>query len=940
MNGMLRIISNFKEFYNDINGATLTGAIDVIVVEQPDGSYNCSPFHVRFGKLGVLRSKEKVVDVEVNGEPLGVYMKLGESGEAFFVEELEDDEDNDIPEHLATSPIPVSEIENIFKAQGRRRSFNLDEIDLNLNPSNSYEKRRHTADNQLANSRAHLERDFLKRQIVLGNIDGASAEDVTYSLTTVSRRSDEDDLSPSQNDVSETIFKMDSLDEPVSKDEKPSEVPVAVVQAKDTSPKEAPVESKSSKKKRKKMRKKNAPRKTSSNNNVLPSPSTENLERTSESTTDRSSLDSNCSEAELKDLQPKNDKPMKEPSEAPTQTDTSNIKKVDADFHFFSDTELTTGNSESRSASPVNIESVQSDSEIEMKLRVKEVSEEGKEPAKSWEWGGFPSVSQADSPANDETTKEDQKSMLSSMFSFMKSKHSASNRYTEDGIYLSDIASGMVDQEVADIYFRQKKDQAAEDIDMDCESGNGPSLTQSPNSPEGCKSIDSDFDEQTKLVQTHSQDITLSLCGWEPNLSSERFNEHMISYTDFCNNCAILDDPKLVAKISGKYYSWKVAASMLVSIMCFGRPLIPACVDQLCNNYMAAPDAKEKSIREEKNQPNKSSWWHWRRSSRETTPAKDVGSSSKTVEAEKTGPDLVLEPAQNVKDLGEIQEDFEQPLEGAQAASKEEEMQIKIRTESPKCSDKFRKTLRLSSKQIASLNLRDGMNEVEFSVTTAYQGTTRCQCHLYKWKWDDKIVISDIDGTITKSDVLGHLLPIVGKDWAQSGVAQLFNKIKDNGYKLLYLSARAIGQARTTREYLRSIKQGDMSMPDGPILLNPTSLITAFHREVIEKKPEAFKISCMSDIKALFPSDLEPFYAGYGNRINDVWAYRAVGIPIHRIFTINSKGELKHELTRTFQSSYSGQSLVVNEVFPPVLNILAIEKDTDISSDSSSSSEI
>ncbi|ENN74670.1 hypothetical protein YQE_08787, partial [Dendroctonus ponderosae] len=882
MNGMLRIISNFKEFYNDINGATLTGAIDVIVVEQPDGSYNCSPFHVRFGKLGVLRSKEKVVDVEVNGEPLGVYMKLGESGEAFFVEELEDDEDNDIPEHLATSPIPVSEIENIFKAQGRRRSFNLDEIDLNLNPSNSYEKRRHTADNQLANSRAHLERDFLKRQIVLGNIDGASAEDVTYSLTTVSRRSDEDDLSPSQNDVSETIFKMDSLDEPVSKDEKPSEVPVAV----DTSPKEAPVESKSSKKKRKKMRKKNAPRKTSSNNNVLPSPSTENLERTSESTTDRSSLDSNCSEAELKDLH-----------EAPTQTDTSNIKKVDADFHFFSDTELTTGNSESRSASPVNIESVQSDSEIEMKLRVKE---EGKEPAKSWEWGGFPSVSQADSPANDETTKEDQKSMLSSMFSFMKSKHSASNH-----------------------------------IDMDCESGNGPSLTQSPNSPEGCKSIDSDFDEQTKLVQTHSQDITLSLCGWESNLSSERFNEHMISYTDFCNNCAILDDPKLVAKISGKYYSWKVAASMLVSIMCFGRPLIPACVDQLCNNYMAAP-----SIREEKNQPNKSSWWHWRRSSRETTPAKDVGSSSKTVEAEKTGPDLVLEPAQNVKDLGEIQEDFEQPLEGAQAASKEEEMQIKIRTESPKCSDKFRKTLRLSSKQIASLNLRDGMNEVEFSVTTAYQGTTRCQCHLYKWKWDDKIVISDIDGTITKSDVLGHLLPIVGKDWAQSGVAQLFNKIKDNGYKLLYLSARAIGQARTTREYLRSIKQGDMSMPDGPILLNPTSLITAFHREVIEKKPEAFKISCMSDIKALFPSDLEPFYAGYGNRINDVWAYRAVGIPIHRIFTINSKGELKHELTRTFQSSYSGQSLVVNEVFPPVLNILAIEKDTDISSDSSSSSEI
>lgn len=41
-------------------------------------------------------------------------MKLGESGEAFFVEELEQDEENDIPDHLATSPIPVSDIEDIL----------------------------------------------------------------------------------------------------------------------------------------------------------------------------------------------------------------------------------------------------------------------------------------------------------------------------------------------------------------------------------------------------------------------------------------------------------------------------------------------------------------------------------------------------------------------------------------------------------------------------------------------------------------------------------------------------------------------------------------------------------------------------------------------------------------------------------------------------------
>ena len=37
--------------------------------------------------------------------------------------------------------------------------------------------------------------------------------------------------------------------------------------------------------------------------------------------------------------------------------------------------------------------------------------------------------------------------------------------------------------------------------------------------------------------------------------------------------------------------------------------------------------------------------------------------------------------------------------------------------------------------------------------------------------------------------------------------------------------------------------------------------------------------------------------------LQDVWAYRAVGIPISRIFTVNHRGELKLELMHVFQSS-------------------------------------
>lgn len=49
-----------------------------------------------------------------------------------------------------------------------------------------------------------------------------------------------------------------------------------------------------------------------------------------------------------------------------------------------------------------------------------------------------------------------------------------------------------------------------------------------------------------------------------------------------------------------------------------------------------------------------------------------------------------------------------------------------------------------------SLKLKNGPNDVVFSVTTQYQGTCRCEGTIYLWNWDDKVVISDIDGTITR----------------------------------------------------------------------------------------------------------------------------------------------------------------------------------------------
>jgi len=48
------------------------GAVDIVVVQQQDGSFKSSPWYVRFGKFqGVLKSREKVVNISVMALKLG-----------------------------------------------------------------------------------------------------------------------------------------------------------------------------------------------------------------------------------------------------------------------------------------------------------------------------------------------------------------------------------------------------------------------------------------------------------------------------------------------------------------------------------------------------------------------------------------------------------------------------------------------------------------------------------------------------------------------------------------------------------------------------------------------------------------------------------------------------------------------------------------------------
>ena len=296
---------------------------------------------------------------------------------------------------------------------------------------------------------------------------------------------------------------------------------------------------------------------------------------------------------------------------------------------------------------------------------------------------------------------------------------------------------------------------------------------------------------------------------------------------------------------------------------------------------------------------------------------------------------------------------------------------LKLPIDKKSSSAQYIKSLRLPSHLLKRLNLKPGVNTISYTVNTRLQGTATCQSRVFFWRSDTRVVISDIDGTITKSDALGHLFTMVGKDWTHVGVAQLYSKIAGNGYEFLYLTSRAIGQAASTRGYLKGVEQDRLQLPDGPVIMSPDRLFTALHREVIQRRPDEFKIACLRDIQKLFVTDDEevsmmgsgmisssedeyfplntkvklnvtvnlneridsrrndlaqhhqnPFYAGFGNRPTDTKSYKAVGISASRIFLINPAGDLKLDkltfYTPYTASSYSKLTEEVDKVFPPV----------------------
>ncbi|KAI5133101.1 phosphatidate phosphatase LPIN [Nematocida ausubeli] len=226
--------------------------------------------------------------------------------------------------------------------------------------------------------------------------------------------------------------------------------------------------------------------------------------------------------------------------------------------------------------------------------------------------------------------------------------------------------------------------------------------------------------------------------------------------------------------------------------------------------------------------------------------------------------------------------------------------------------DRRQREVYLPDHYIEKMHLLPGPNKTVYRLSGTPIFLT---CNIYLWSETDKVVVSDIDGTITKSDIVGYIYGAMGKDWTHSGIAALYNKIVENGYKIIYLSSRPIGHIGFTKAYLERVEQEEQSLPLGPVILFPGRLLSAIYKEMVQG-PEEFKISVISEIKGLLRRGR--IYAGFGNKESDRIAYEVCEIDPGRIFIVNTLSEISTGRKGIVKLTHCSLYEIVEGVFPPV----------------------
>ena len=221
-----------------------------------------------------------------------------------------------------------------------------------------------------------------------------------------------------------------------------------------------------------------------------------------------------------------------------------------------------------------------------------------------------------------------------------------------------------------------------------------------------------------------------------------------------------------------------------------------------------------------------------------------------------------------------------------------------------------------SDEEIQTMGLNEGINN---AVLVVNELDIEMPFSVYLFNQNSNLVITDIDGTITTSDVKGFLVGNIGVNVHHSKVVELFDKVSKNGYIIVYLTARPIAFDGATRKYLFETLQGvneglpefaTYSMPLGPLFLSPISAEAA-----ITADAEIMKVATLRSLLDLFDLKQDIVAGAYGNKNTDTEAYLTSGIMGEKIYLINEASKIINVATGN-ETSYRLQTQRVNEIYP------------------------
>ncbi|KAJ7972491.1 Phosphatidate phosphatase PAH1 [Quillaja saponaria] len=854
------------------------GAIDVIVVQQQDGTFRSTPWYVRFGKFqGVLKGAEKIVRINVNGVEANFHMYLANSGEAYFVEEVNDNkgpESNGVAE--ATNISEVIQKDSIVEADNKNYSNGLVIDTCRLEHSVSDSGVFHLKDEGETSTAFRIERaqsdghhriyKFEDEQSLEGSVELSE-----YGSNRYESLDGENFADPQGSDSEVILFSVDGhvLTAPISASEQnPVNVQLSTPQF-HLGPGEGTDFCEGNEE-------------FGSGEDVWPADYIGKLDSSTATVASNTSCSTNNDDSAFGNNLEACDGEEKRVSLA---QESLLIVNQEGDLHMQADS----GDALSRIKTEEDFKSC-----LELQQFVKQVGN-----------NDLQGESSLDCPIVDENKHGGflQFRNTDEVYPSAGSGSHGGNRSLDQPIDIREAGENVLRAEI----LGPRRYSVTNDTEWTDENFGKSSKVEGVVESQERSAFEDDCSKRelsesrpetsNEREQTYSSlRFEISLCGHELRAgiglgaAAEAFEAHRISAEEFKSAAtSIIKNPNLIVKFREKYLLWEKAAPLVLGMATFG-------LDLPVNPKDVIPVEQDNTLKSTDDDPGTTPtssgrrWRLWPNPFRRVRTLEHTSSNSSNEEI-------------FVDSESDLQNSFVEPTPASGSSLGSPHKQF-IRTNVP------------TNEQIESLNLKEGQNLVTFSFSTRVLGMQQVDAHIYLWKWNARIVISDVDGTITKSDVLGQFMPLVGKDWTQSGVARLFSAIKENGYQLLFLSARAIVQAYLTRSFLLNLKQDGKALPSGPVVISPDGLFPSLYREVIRRAPHEFKIACLEDIKRLFPSDYNPFYAGFGNRDTDELSYRKIGIPKGKIFIINPKGEVANS-HRIDVKSYTSLHTLVNDMFPP-----------------------